>query len=289
MKARAIAAVVAAFLLLAGTVLIQHALDRKQLRVLRSGEDEVVFPNASILKVLSLGHSNLVADYYWLKAIQYLGNCLTLKAPPAQMYKYAQFVTDIDPQFFEAYYYPAAVMIADRLAPAETILLLEKGRQHLPQAGELAFQLGFAYYYFEGDRQKAARNLKDAAVLRDYPPYAMLAARILAEGNNPDLSLSLLEELDKGYKLDKWGGSVAQMVAGFNQQKIIIRLNQLIEQFHAEKKRYPDGLPELVSAGLIKALPQDPLGGAFFFDRQNLRAKSTREFYAGVYKSKGQE
>ena len=80
-------------------------------------------------------------------------------------------------------------MAVDRITPEQNVALLEKGRKNLPKSGEIAYLLGFVYYYFMGEREKAAENLDDAAKLRGYAPYAILAARMRAEANNPDLSL----------------------------------------------------------------------------------------------------
>jgi len=276
-----------AVLLFAIIVITQRQIDQSQLKALAAGESLLIFPRPSVVRMASLNHKNLAADYYWLKTIQYLGACIILKSKPVNLYKYAEFITDIDPGFFEAYYYPAVVMTVDRLTPLENIALLEKGRKNLPEKGEIAYLLGFGYYYFMGERLKAAQNLKDAARLRNYAPYAMLASRILAEGNNPELSLSFLSELAKDPKLGNWTGSMNQMIAGLKQRQILDQLNQKIAEYQDLKHHFPEKLEELVAAGLLPSLPQDPLGGKFYLDRQTRQAESTKKFYAGVYRPRG--
>jgi tetratricopeptide (TPR) repeat protein len=289
MKSKRISLAVLALLLLAAVVYLQNSMDQRQLRSFASGESLVIFPKPSILRAASLGHANLAADYYWLKTIQYLGTCIILKIKPVKIYQYAEFVTDVDPGFFEAYYYPAVVMSVDQITPEQNIALLEKGRKNLPEKGEIAYLLGFAYYYSMGEREKAAKNLEDAAKLRDYAPYAILAARIRAEGNNPDLSLSFLGELTKDPKMKTWAGSVNQMILGLNQRKALDQLNQAIKQFYTTQNRDPVELNELKDKGLIPTIPQDPLGGTFYIDPQTHQAKSTKQFYSGVYKPPGWE
>jgi len=276
----------AAVLLFAGLIVSQNRLDQTRTMVSSQGDAAVYFPKPEIVRLASLGHINLTADYYWLKTIQYLGNCISRKTKPLHLYDYADFVTDISPQFFEAYYYPAAVMITDRITPQQNITLLEKGRRNLPNKGELAYLLGFSYYFFMNDREKAAKNLFEAAKLRNYAPYGILASRIVAEGNNPDLSLSFLQEMYKDPKLGNWTGSMNQMVAGLNQRKDMDLLNKLIEQFKADTGAYPEKLEQLVSSGLTKEIPKDPVGGSYFIDPQTHQAKSSKEFYTGVYRSK---
>jgi hypothetical protein len=279
--------ILVAVLLFAVITVTQREIDKQELKSLAAGQKLLIFPKPAVLKMASLGHKNLVADYYWLKAIQYLGSCLILQLKPVRLYQYADFITDIDPKFFEAYYYPAVVMTIDRIDPLHNIALLEKGRKNLPEKGEIAYLLGFGYYYFMGERLKAAQNLKEAARLRNYAPYAILASRILAEDNNPELSLSILNELANDPKLANWSASMNQMMAGLKQQKILDQLNQKIAEYENLKHRYPEKLEELVSAGLLSSLPQDPLGGEFFINPQTRQAESTKKFYTGVYRPEG--
>lgn len=275
-----------AILLFAGLILLQNLLDRSRIIITTNLEEPVYFPKPEIIRIASLNHINLAADYYWLKTIQYLGACLSQKTKPLHLFDYANFVTDIDPKFFEAYYYPAAIMITDRITPKQNIALLEKGRKFLPDSGELAYLLGFSYYFFMNERDKAAKNLLEAAKLRDYAPYGILASRILAEGNNPDLSLSFLQEMSKDPKLGNWTGSMNQMVSGLNQRKDLDLLNQLIEKYKTDTGAYPEKLEQLVSAGLTKEIPKDPAEGTYYIDPETHQAKSTKEFYTGVYQRK---
>jgi len=275
-----------AIALLAGMVFFQRQIDRSQLAASKEGHSLTIFPKPDVVKMASLGHTNLIADYYWLKTIQYQGICLILKIPPKILDKYAQFVTDLDPKFMEAYYYPAVIMIVQQINPRGTIALLEKGRKNLPQEGRIAYLTGLTYYYLMDEREKAAKNLDEAAKLNNYAPYAILAARIRAEGNNPELSLAMLNEFANDPKLSTWKPSMVEMSKGLQQQSILKKLNNLLEQYQAEKNVFPDKLEQLVSAGLISSLPQDPVGGTFYIDPADHQAKSTKEYYTKPYRPK---
>ena len=75
MNSKRISLAILALMLLAGTICLQKVMDQRRLRSFASGGSLLIFPKPSILRAASMGHSNLVADYYWLKTIQYLGAC----------------------------------------------------------------------------------------------------------------------------------------------------------------------------------------------------------------------
>jgi len=267
----------------------QNRLDREQALAFQQSGRLVIFPKPSVVRLASLGHKNLLADYYWLKTIQYLGACIMLKIKPMRLYRYAQFVTDIDPKFFEAYYYPAAVMIVDRISPEQTIALLEKGKKSLPDQGLIPALLGFSYYYFMHDNEQAAQNFDLAAKLRNYAGYAILAARIRGEEGSAEVSLDFLNQLTQDSKMSRWASEINQMIIGLGQHKQLALLNRLIDQYQSLKGQYPNRVSDLVKAGLISQIPQDPMGGNYYIDPETHRAKSTQEFYTGVYRPRGWE
>jgi len=271
----------------ASMILIQHYLERASRVALMDPDRPVSFPKPSLVKSASLKHHTLTADFYWFKAIQYLGNCLNYQIKPFQLWRYADFITELDPKFLEAYYYPAVVMITDQITPEENVRLLEKGRKNLPDSWEPPYLLGFVYYYFMNEYEKAAENLDLAAKLGGYVPYAIFAARIRAEGGNPDLSISFLEEIINDPKIKAWKSSAEEMVKGVTQRKHLDQLNLLIEEFKARFGSYPSDLEELVKAGLLNSLPLDPMGGIYYLDQKTHQAKSTKEYYTGVYRPKG--
>jgi len=279
--------VLIAIICYASMILIQYYLEKAGRVAFLDPDRPVLFPKPSLVKSASLEHNTLTADFYWFKAIQYLGNCLLYNIKPFQLWKYADFITEIDSKFLEAYYYPAVVMTTEQITPEENVRLLEKGKENLPASWEIAWLLGFVYYYFMGEYERSAQNLDLAAKLSGYAPYAIFAARIRAEGSNPDLSISFLEEIINDPKTKAWRGSAEEMIKGLTQRKHLDQLNKLIEEFKTRFGNYPSDLKELVKAGLLNSLPLDPMGGTYYLDPETHQVKSSKEFYTGVYRPKG--
>jgi len=277
-----------ALLLYVNLVFLQNKIDRLRQSAPRPENPLLIFPRPALVRALSLGHINLIADYYWLKTIQYLGTKILQESPPLQIWRYANFVTELSPGFFEAYYYPSVIMIVYRITPRENLALLEKGERYYPRSKDLALLLGFVNYYFARDNQKAAKYFEKAYQLSGYQPYALLATRLLAEKGNLEYGQAILGELANDTRNPAFQNSIREMMKGMEQRKHLDFLDQKIEEYQQKYSAPPETIQDLIQAQLLspEQLPGDPLGGKYYIDPQTHRAKSTREYYLGVYKPK---
>ena len=55
-----------------GIYWLQSAIDR-QTGSIHHNEEALYWPSGKVLKALSLGHYGLIADIYWMRAVQYYG------------------------------------------------------------------------------------------------------------------------------------------------------------------------------------------------------------------------
>ncbi|HET6646411.1 MAG TPA: hypothetical protein VFH01_03715, partial [Pyrinomonadaceae bacterium] len=118
-------------------------------------EQEELYLKATTARRLSLGFNGLVADWYWMRSLQYVGGKiidypenlhldnlgklnLKLLAPLLDA------STTLDPQFMEPYQY-AAVVLPDFDVEA-AIRIIEKGIAANPQQWRLYHNLGFIYW-----------------------------------------------------------------------------------------------------------------------------------------------
>src|SRR5687767_7134254 len=64
-----------------------------------------LLPRIELLRVLGAGNVSLVADYYWLQAIQATGKAGTSTEATRylDLFYYADLVTDLDPKFHKVY------------------------------------------------------------------------------------------------------------------------------------------------------------------------------------------
>src|SRR3989304_8493189 len=90
-----------AFALIAISVPFQKGIDNIRGKF-RSIEETLYF-SSSALKRLSLGYKELLADIYWMRALQYFGGRRFKEENPGFLYHYFDILTDFDPMFVNAY------------------------------------------------------------------------------------------------------------------------------------------------------------------------------------------
>src|SRR3972149_6454307 len=89
------------FALIAISVPFQKGIDNIRGKF-RSIEETLYF-SSSALKRLSLGYKELLADIYWMRALQYFGGGRFKEKNPEMLYHYFDILTDLDPKFVNAY------------------------------------------------------------------------------------------------------------------------------------------------------------------------------------------
>jgi hypothetical protein len=156
-------------------------------------------PSSEFIKTVSLGYSDLVADLYWLKAVQYYGGYRLNQNDIALFSHLVDMITDLDPQFLGAYKLGALVIKEDLGLHDEAVRLMEKGLRH--NAGDywLTFEMGFLHYLGGDDYREAEKYFRLAAT---YPGADERAARFAADaaakGGNIETSISLWKALAEG-------------------------------------------------------------------------------------------
>lgn len=104
------------------------------------------------LRALHLGFHSLLADVYWLRAIQYVGDKVQ-NAPVNQpmgewqmeaLLPLLNVVTELDPHYVAAYRFGATFLPA--IAPREAIGFVERGVRANPDVWQLYLDLGYLHW-----------------------------------------------------------------------------------------------------------------------------------------------
>lgn len=173
--------------------------------------DDSVYPQAGrALKGFSLGFQSLLADWYWLRTIQYFGGRLeeiqtaqpdptTLKLSEAGSWNLAALpglldvVTELDPQFLAAYRFGAAFLPDAHFA--EAVALLERGLRTNPTEWRLYLDLGFLHWRRRDFAAAQAAYARGSQVPGAPGWLAVLAATMAAKGNDRATAQLMLQRL----------------------------------------------------------------------------------------------
>jgi tetratricopeptide (TPR) repeat protein len=158
-------------------------------------EEEKLYVTAKTARRMSLGFNGLIADWYWMRSLQYVGRKIIAKEGKFQLddlasldlkllYPLLDTATTLDPQFMAVYEYGAAVLPA--INDEDAIKLLKKGIENNPAEWRLYHHL--AYIYWQRKDYKTASELyAEGAKFPDAPAWMQaMSARMLAEGGSTD-------------------------------------------------------------------------------------------------------
>lgn len=132
------------------------------------------------LKGWALGYEGLIADWYWMRSLQYIGDkVLRSEAEyinledlrpldPRLLYPMLDNATDLDPKFIAAFSYGASVLPA--IDAEQAIRLTEKGIEHNPDSWRLYQYLGYIHWRL-GDFERAAQAYERGAAIEGAPAF----------------------------------------------------------------------------------------------------------------------
>jgi len=163
-------------------------------------EDLYVAPSSA--RRLALGFNGLAADWYWLRALQYVGRKVAAHEggiqiddlSPLQLTALAPLLeqaTTLDPQFIAAYQYGAIVLPAvDAEAAAR---LVEKGIRENPRAWRLHSSLGYIRWQ-QGRFAEAAEAYNAGSRVPGAPPWmGAMGAQMSTKGGSRETARAIYE------------------------------------------------------------------------------------------------
>lgn len=156
-------------------------------------EEEKLYVTGAAARRMSLSFNGLVADWYWIRSLQYVGRKVIAHGDKIQLddlaaldlkllYPLLDTATTLDPQFIAVYEYGGVVLPAINVEDA--IRLLQKGIENNPAEWRLFHHLGYIYWQRE-DYERASATYAAGARLPNAPTWMQaMSARMLAEGGS---------------------------------------------------------------------------------------------------------
>lgn len=185
-----------AFVLFVGlgtTVLLSRSLDALRPPPDPNAIDESLYLNPTTARRMSLGFNGLVADWYWMRSLQYVGKKIISVPEDVTIDDLSQLnlkllaplldnATTLDPEFLDPYEYAAVVLPAVDVQQA--IRIARKGIDANPSAWRLYHQLGYIYWQ-QQDYQAASDIYRLGAQIPGAPAWMnAMAAKMAAEGGS---------------------------------------------------------------------------------------------------------
>lgn len=259
-------------LVLAGTVLISARRLGAIERGYKELEDPIYLPSGRYLDLISLDFRGLLADLFWIKGAIYFGRKYRLKAREYPWLEHIlELAVTLDPLYYDVYWYGSSLLptVEGR------IRLLKRGMEYFPDDWKLPEMLGYTYDYFLEDYLNAGKYYEIASRKPGHPPYVpSVAGRYYLAGGDVDAAIRVLQNfLDNTDREDL----KIDFELRIEQLKMIKLMEIAVEIYKHKFGKSPDRLGDLVKAGLLPEIPEDPYGGKFFLIKETGRVRTTSD------------
>jgi tetratricopeptide (TPR) repeat protein len=275
---------------LLGATVLHGAADRFRPVDRAAGAGGVYIRSGEALKRLALSFDALVADLYWIRAVQSFGGA-RLDGGAAtsndQLSDLLDIATTLDPEFNIAYRAGAIFLAEPRPNgqgnPQAAIALLMKGFRANPRRWQYLHDIGFVYYWWMQDYRLASRWFKRASAVPGAPEWLRpLAGVTLTKGGERAAARALWQRL-----LDTGDHDYLRRIASYRLAQLHVlddldRLNALLVRVRDETGQPASSWALLVRKGWIpRDPPTDPAGVPYVLDRgSGLATVSERSPYA---------
>jgi hypothetical protein len=238
---------------LAGEVLAGARAD--DLRKETDGAQALLYlPTPHQARLVSLGFEQLVADWYWVKGLQYFTDPARAQNHYRNLGDILDVVVGVDPDFEYAYKFAGVSLPCDtgRLRWANTaraIGFLQRGVARFPGNWQLHFYLGFYLLNFRNDRIGAGEELAAAAKIPGSPSYLKgFATRLFSAGGDLDRALVFARTMLESATDPDERAQLERRIQDVELEGVLRRLETDSHRFKEEKGRWPSTPQELNQA-----------------------------------------
>ena len=256
----------AVIILLATVVGLQAVRERQAPLAAGPAEHLLYVRSPEFMKRAALSYDSIVADVYWIRAVQHYGQTKLSTATDKQydlLFPLLTLTTSLDPRFNIAYRF-GAIFLAENYPggagrPDQAIALLQKGLEAQPGKWEFAEDIGFVHYWWLQDYRRAAEWFKRGSEMPGAPNWlAAMAAVTLAQGGSRESSRRLWQEILNNGAEAEWLRAQAQFrLRQLDVMDQIAALEGIVRTYEQRAGARPRTWIDLVRAGYLRGLPVD--------------------------------
>ncbi len=247
--------------------------------------------NGSRLRGYALGFEGLLADWYWARSLQYVGDKITnsksdtiniddlRELDPRLLYPMLQNATDLDPHFIAAYSYGAIVMPA--IDPDQAIEIANKGIANNPNAWRLYQHLGYIYWKL-GQFENAADAYEHGSKIEGAPPFLrLMAGAMKTQGGSRETARQIFTQMLADSQDEQTTITAQRRLQSLDAMDEIEAVNEALAKFHERNGRCASRLSEIFPDLKKVILPNgnglhtdingslvDPTGAPYLVDAQ---------------------
>lgn len=254
---------------LAAVVGLSRWLDSKKPAGRAKLQQEVLYLNPPSVRRLSLGFNGIVADVYWMRSLQYVGNTILSLPPDSTVNRLNQLdlkllaplldtSVTLDPQFMAPYQYAATIL--REVDEQSAIRIIRKGIDANPSSWRLYDHLGYIYWQ-KKDFAAASEAYGRGAALPGAPAWmAAMKARTLTDGGSRDMAREIFVRMYNEAKDELVKEMARTRLMELDSLDERDNIRRSFEAYKAEYGRCPDSWQEMRNVLAKTAFKKDSSG-----------------------------
>jgi tetratricopeptide (TPR) repeat protein len=272
---------VAALCVVAALLLLHPLQDRIDAHTGASAvePDLLYFTSPQAISRMALGYDSLLADLYWIRAIQYFGRRGEAEKRPVRYGNLATLLdiaSTLDPDLIDIYHFGSTFLSEPEPLgagrPDDAVRLLEKGISRHPEDWRLRHAAALVHFWYRKDFKRAADIWLEARQLPEAPNWLEgLAASALSRGGAVDTARAIWSrQLESTDRADVRENARNHLIS-IQVDEDLWTLEFLVDKFRQRVGRPPTGFEELTRAGWLRGPPLDPSGVPYSYEPQSGR------------------
>lgn len=221
--------------------------------------------NPEVLKLISGDFKGIISDYLVLQTAQFIGEAKEY-IPNEDLEALAYLLglaQNLDPYCFNIPYYAEGSLARNTFIAREINKILQISHKSRTWDWEPGFYLGFNLFYYLHKNEEAADILQQASTRPEAPMLLVfLAAQLKQKSGSTEASIQLLQTMLKTTKSTSVKKEIQKRIAGY---KGVYILEKALTKYYSQYGRYPSQLSDLVSAGTLTKLPENPYHDSFWY------------------------
>ncbi len=235
-------------------------------------------PNGKYLKVMSMGHPSVLADWMYIWAIQYYSNYDRADRFLYIEHVFSSVIAELDPHYVDAYWMGALILSIEAKDLDAALRLLDQGSRSNPDEWVLPYLS--AWECFHAGRFEAAESYFRLAADRPDAPAHVRRMQIGMIGRQGDLSRAVeaWEEVRQDALREQDGAMLAiseRQLRTLLVERDAQALERAVEKYLEANGARPESLRVIVREGWISSLPLDPDGHPYRYQPQTGRVDSS--------------
>ncbi len=239
--------------------------------------DLLFFSSPQLVQRMALGYQGLIADLYWMRAIQYYGRreeAAKRKVRYKNLSTLLDITTTLDPYLLDAYRSGSSFLAEPEPIgagqPREAIKLLNKGIHNIPKEWRLYYDKGFVYYIYLNDYKTAGDVWLAGCDVQGAPVWLKsLAATSFSKGGAMEIAISLWRrQYEESTRADIKENARNYLIS-IQVAKDLWSLEILLEKYQKKNGFSPSSLNELLRGRTRPYNMADPLGVPYQYDPQS--------------------